>query len=55
MASRIEELMGKAKITRALDQIEMTPFLQQREARAACKTRGIAVEAHSPSGERGDL
>jgi len=40
---------------RALDQIEMTPFLQQREARAACKTRGIAVEAHSPSGERGDL
>ena len=55
MASRIEELMGKAKITRALDQIEMTPFLQQRVARAACKTRGIAVEAHSPLGERGDL
>jgi diketogulonate reductase-like aldo/keto reductase len=48
MASHIEELMGKAKVTPAIDQIEMTPFLQQREARAACKQHGIAVEAYSP-------
>ena len=32
----------------AVDQIELHPFLQQRETRAFCEARGIVVEAYSP-------
>ena len=45
-----------AKVPPAVNQIEVHPFLQQREARAFCDKHGIVVEAYSPltHGERLD-
>ena len=56
MRSHLEELLGHAKIKPAVDQIELHPFHQQRDVRAACAEHGIAVEAYSPltRGERLD-
>jgi diketogulonate reductase-like aldo/keto reductase len=48
MRQHLEELLGKAKVVPTVNQIEVSPFLQQRDARAACKDRGIVVEAYSP-------
>jgi methylglyoxal/glyoxal reductase len=42
------ELLGKAKHVPAVNQIELTPFLQRRETRAICREHGIVVEAYSP-------
>jgi diketogulonate reductase-like aldo/keto reductase len=38
----------------AVNQIELSPFLQQREVCSACEKHGIAIEAYSPltRGER---
>ncbi len=47
MARHLDELEGKA-VTPAVDQIELHPFLQPREAIDRCRERGIAVEAYSP-------
>jgi diketogulonate reductase-like aldo/keto reductase len=44
----LEELLNKAKVVPAVDQIELTPFLQRREACAYCTQKGIAIEAYSP-------
>lgn len=44
----LEELLGKAKVVPAVDQIEISPFLQQRDAREVCEQHGIVVEAYSP-------
>lgn len=44
----LEELLAKAKVVPAVNQIELHPFLQRRGARAACRKAGIAVEAYSP-------
>jgi diketogulonate reductase-like aldo/keto reductase len=44
----IEELLGRAQTVPAVDQIEVSPFLQQRDVRAMCAQHGIAVEAYSP-------
>jgi methylglyoxal/glyoxal reductase len=44
----LKELLGVAKIVPAVNQIELHPFLQQREAVACCRAHGIAVEAYSP-------
>jgi diketogulonate reductase-like aldo/keto reductase len=48
MASHLEELLASAKVPPAANQIEISPFLQQREVRAFCKEKGIVVEAYSP-------
>ncbi len=48
LTSHLEELIAHAKVVPAVDQFEMTPFLQQREARATCKKHGIVVQAYSP-------
>ncbi len=48
MPHHIEELLRHASLVPAVDQIEVSPFLQQRAARAACAAHGIAVEAYSP-------
>lgn len=48
MVSHLEELLGRAKVVPAVNQIELSPFLQQREVRACCEQHGIAVEAYSP-------
>ena len=44
----LEELLGKAMRVPAVNQIELTPFLQRRETRALCAQHGIVVEAYSP-------
>jgi diketogulonate reductase-like aldo/keto reductase len=48
MVRHLDELLAHAKVVPAVNQIEVSPFLQQREVRAACEKHGIAVEAYSP-------
>ena len=48
MVQHLEELFAKAKTLPAVNQIELSPFLQQRKVRALCSERGIVVEAYSP-------
>jgi diketogulonate reductase-like aldo/keto reductase len=48
MRPHLKELLAKAKVVPAVNQIEVSPFLQQRDARAACAASGIIVEAYSP-------
>ena len=52
----LEELLGRARVVPAANQIELSPFLQRRETVAFCRQHGIAVEAYSPltRGERLD-
>jgi diketogulonate reductase-like aldo/keto reductase len=48
LVPHVEELVGKATRVPAVNQIEVTPFLQRRETRALCAQHGIVVEAYSP-------
>jgi diketogulonate reductase-like aldo/keto reductase len=48
LVPHLEELLETAQVVPAVDQIELHPFLQQRETRAFCEARGIVVEAYSP-------
>ena len=48
LVPHLEELLAKAKQVPAVNQIELTPFLQRRETRALCAEHGIVVEAYSP-------
>ena len=48
LTHHLEELLAHAKVVPAIDQIELSPFLQQRETRAFCARHGIVVEAYSP-------
>ena len=48
MRHHLEELLSRAQVVPAVNQIELTPFLQQRDVRSFCAERGIAVEAYSP-------
>lgn len=48
MPRHLEELLGRATVVPAVNQIELSPFLQQREVRALCARHGIVVEAYSP-------
>jgi diketogulonate reductase-like aldo/keto reductase len=52
----LRELLAKAKVVPAANQIELSPFLQRRETQAFCRQHGIVVEAYSPltRGERLD-
>lgn len=54
MVHHLEELLGHAKIAPTVNQIEVSPFLQQRGVRDFCAKHGIVVEAYSPltQGER---
>lgn len=54
MVRHLEELLAQAQVVPAVNQIEVSPFLQQREVRAFCARHGIAVQAYSPltKGER---
>ena len=56
MVHHLEELLAHAKTPPAMNQIELSPFLQQRGVRAFCDKHGIVVEAYSPltRGERLD-
>jgi diketogulonate reductase-like aldo/keto reductase len=44
----LNELLADAKHVPAVNQIELTPFLQRRGTRALCAQHGIVVEAYSP-------
>jgi diketogulonate reductase-like aldo/keto reductase len=48
MVHHLEELLARAEVVPAANQIEISPFLQQREVRAFCAAHGIAIEAYSP-------
>ena len=48
MRLHLEELLTVAKVVPAVDQIELSPFLQHRETHAFCSKHGIVVEAYSP-------
>ncbi len=48
MTHHLDELLARAKVVPAVNQIEISPFLQQRDVRAYCQARGIVVEAYSP-------
>jgi diketogulonate reductase-like aldo/keto reductase len=48
MPRHLDELLASAKVVPAVNQIEVSPFLQQRDAREACARHGIVVEAYSP-------
>jgi diketogulonate reductase-like aldo/keto reductase len=56
LVPHLEELLATASEPPAVDQIEIHPFLQQRETRVFCKQNDIVVEAYSPltSGQRLD-
>ncbi|HVU04529.1 MAG TPA: aldo/keto reductase [Polyangiaceae bacterium] len=48
LVPHLRELLDAATVVPAVNQIELTPFLQRSETRAFCKEHGIAVEAYSP-------
>jgi diketogulonate reductase-like aldo/keto reductase len=48
MVHHLDELLAHARVVPAVNQIELSPFLQQRDVQARCREHGIAVEAYSP-------
>ena len=48
MADHLEGLARESAIVPGVNQIELSPFLRQREAVAYCRGHGIPVEAYSP-------
>jgi methylglyoxal/glyoxal reductase len=44
----LDELAQSAKVLPMVDQIEVSPFLQQRDTREWCARNGLVVEAYSP-------
>jgi diketogulonate reductase-like aldo/keto reductase len=48
MPSHLKELLAHAHVAPSVDQIEVSPFLQQRDTRDFCARHQIVVEAYSP-------
>jgi diketogulonate reductase-like aldo/keto reductase len=48
MVRHLQELLAHARTVPAVNQVELSPFLQQRNVRALCRARGIVVQAYSP-------
>lgn len=48
MSSHLHELLASARVKPAVNQIELSPFLQQRAVRALCREHQIVVQAYSP-------
>lgn len=44
----LEQLLASCKIPPAVDQVEFSPFLYQRELLEYCRSHGIQLEAYSP-------
>ena len=48
LVPHLTELLAHAKVVPAVNQIELTPFLQRTDTRSLCQKHGIVVEAYSP-------
>ena len=48
LVPHLEELLAHASLPPSVNQIEVHPFLQQRETREFCEAQRIVVEAYSP-------
>ncbi len=48
MVHHLEELLADAEVVPAVDQVEMNPFLPQRDLQSFCREHGIRLEAYSP-------
>lgn len=48
LVPHLNELARVAKVLPAVNQIELTPFLQRRDTVAQCQKLGITLEAYSP-------
>lgn len=48
LVPHLKELQGSAKVLPAVNQIELTPFLQRAPTVALCRELGITLEAYSP-------
>ncbi len=46
--AHLEHLLGAADVVPAVNQVELSPFLYQRELLDVCRRHGIQVEAYSP-------
>ena len=44
----LQELLDRCTVPPAVNQIELSPFLQRRDTRALCAAQQIVVEAYSP-------
>jgi len=44
----LDELLGSAEVMPAVNQVEFSPFLYQRDLLEFCRERGIQLEAYSP-------
>ncbi|KAD2393428.1 hypothetical protein E3N88_40405 [Mikania micrantha] len=53
-SKRIKQILSFAKISPALNQIEMNPLWQQKKLREFCKKNDILVTAYSPLGAAGN-
>lgn len=48
LVPHLRELLDRATVVPAVNQIELTPFLQRRDTVALCAERGVVVESYSP-------
>jgi diketogulonate reductase-like aldo/keto reductase len=48
MVRHLEELFGFCNVPPAVNQVEFSPFLYQKELLQFCRTKGIEIEAYSP-------
>lgn len=48
MPHHLDELFAAAAAPPSVDQVELSPYLAHRELRAACRARGVVVQAYSP-------
>ena len=48
LVQHLRELLDATEVIPAVNQIEVTPFLQRNETRELCRDLGIVVEAYSP-------
>ncbi len=44
----LDELIARSPVVPAVDQVEFSPFLYQKELLSYCRARGIVMEAYSP-------